>query len=135
MLELHELKVKAQVLYDHEKGTEVIEEFKARIDKGNRYLASLRDQDPKPKEKINAAVERLAGIEKELYDFVRKFKLPLTVYSALYALAGETTDKHLGLMRCVPDQDAKGLHNALQIRMEDLDINLLLDLSYDGVPF
>lgn len=134
MVELHDLKSTAQSIYDHEQGDEKIAEFKVRIDKGNRYLAGLRDMDPKPKEKIEAAVERLDGIVKELRDFVVKYELPLAVYRALYDLACITTSQNVGLTRCVPG-DASGLHNAIQIRMEDLKIDLLLDLSYDGVPF
>lgn len=132
--ELATLKQGAQATFNEAGGDKVIPDFQARIDKGNRYLAGLRDLDPKPTEKIDVAIERLAGIEKELREFRLKYELKLRVYQALYDLASLTTDKKLALTRCVPGE-ATGLHNALQLRMEDLGIDLLLDLSYDGVPF
>jgi hypothetical protein len=132
MVELHELKVRAQAAYDAAKGDEVLKTFQERIDKGNRYLASLKDMDPAPIAKIEAAFERLKGIQSERLEFQRKYQLPHTVYGLLYELASQSTA--MGLTRTVPG-DATGLHNALQVRLEDVGIELLLDLSYDGVPF
>jgi hypothetical protein len=132
MVELHELKLRAQAAYDAAKGDEVLKIFQERIDKGNRYLAGLRDLDPKPQEKIDAAVERLNSIQVERAEFQRKYQLSRVVYDLLWQLASQTTT--MKLMRTIPG-NAMGLHNALQIRLEDAGIELLLDLSYDGVPF
>jgi hypothetical protein len=134
-VELSALRQGAQFAYNEAKGDATIAEFRERITKGNRYLAGLRDQDPKPQEKIAAAEERLAGIEKELREFRVKYELPLRVYEALEGLLKVTAnDKSLNLTRTVPGE-ASGLHNALQINMEDIKVSLLLDLSYDGIPF
>ncbi len=132
MVELHELKQTAQHNYDGMKGDEVLKTFQDRIDKGNRYLASLRDLDPKPQEKIDAAIARLDDIGRERLEFQRKYQLPRAVYGLLFELAFQTTT--MGLKRTVPGE-ATGLYSALQVRLEDVGIDLLLDLSYDGVPF
>lgn len=133
-VELTDLRQKAQSTYGELQGDEKLAEFRTRIDKGNRYLAGLRDLDPQPDDKIAAALDRLGGIESELREFRLKYELPLRVYQILDDLTKLTTDEKVRLTRCVPGE-ATGLHNALQLRMEDLGIDLLLDLSFDGIPF
>jgi hypothetical protein len=132
MVELSKLKREAQENYDASKGDEVLKTFQERIDKGNRYLASLKDMDPVPIEKVEAAFERLKGIQAERLEFQRKYQLPRAAYGLAYELASQSTT--MGLIRTVPGEPS-GLHSALQIRLEDAGIELLLDLSYDGVPF
>src|SRR5437773_12505848 len=77
LVELSTFKQNATATWSEAAGDKVVADFRARIDKGNRYLATLRDMDPKPQEKIDAAIERLAGIERELRDFRVKYELPL----------------------------------------------------------
>jgi hypothetical protein len=143
MVELSELKRNSQTTFDSatidgpdgkkvKGGDAILKLFQERLDKGGRYLAGLRDLDPKPQEKIDAALKRIENIKGERRAWQKTYDLDRTTYAKLYELASLTTT--LGLTRCEPGE-AAGLHNALQIRLEDGGVELLLDLSYDGVPF
>jgi hypothetical protein len=128
---LHELKFRAESTFHEANGEKVLAEFDERINKGMRYLASLRDRaksEDIPESYVEAAKAKLADLQKERLLFKRKYLFPLKVYSTLYELASFTTD--LGLPKNVAGERPV---NALQIKVGPIE--LLIDLADNGIPF